>query len=324
MASFSIPSDTVPTGIARTDPPYAPRPSPVPFPPMRISAFTFLRNGVQLAYPFVESIRSALPLVDEYIVALGPSDDGTREAIEAIDDPRIRIIDTQWNGATGRGFVYGQQKMIGLFNTTGDWSLYLEGDEVLHERDIDAIRDLAERADRQPHVEAIAFQYHHFYGTPELVATGPAWYRVEPRMIRNHDIRVISPGGLYFIVLDQNKKGRYPRAVETDATIHHYGWVRPIDSHHRKAKQVSGYWGTPREKANPYENVDASILKPFEGSHPAIMSEWLSSTANTVFTPNPDYQLTKRDRRQRIKRSIEKVTGLDLCKRHHRRVKISQ
>ena len=290
---------------------------------MRISAFTFLRNGVQLAYPFVESIRSALPLVDEYIVALGPSDDGTREAIEAIDDPRIRIIDTQWNGATGRGFVYGQQKMIGLFNTTGDWSLYLEGDEVLHERDIDSIRDLAERADRQPHVEAIAFQYHHFYGTAELVATGPAWYRVEPRMIRNHDIRVISPGGLYFIVLDQNKKGRYPRAIETDATIHHYGWVRPIDSHHRKAKQVSGYWGTPREKANPYENVDASILKPFEGSHPTIMAEWLSSTANTVFTPNPDYQLTKRDRRQRIKRSIEKVTGLDLCKRHHRRVKIS-
>ncbi len=289
-------------------------------PPMRISAFTFLRNGVQLAYPFVESIKSALPLVDEYIVALGPSDDGTREVIEGIDDQRIRIIDTQWNGATGRGFVYGQQKMVGLFNTTGAWSLYLEGDEVLHEDDIEGIRDLAEQADRDPRAEAIAFTYNHFYGTPDLLATGPAWYRVEPRMVRNHDIRVISPGGLYFIVMDKNKKGRYPRAVETPATIHHYGWVRPVDSHHQKAKQVSGYWGTPREQASPYENVDQTILKPFEGTHPAIMQEWLANTANTTFTPNPNYQLTRRDRRQRLKRVIEGLTGLDLCKRHHQRV----
>ena len=119
---------------------------------MKISAFTFLRNPVRLGYPFIESIRSALPLVDEYVIALGESTDGTREAIEAIGDERIRIIDTQWNGSTGRGFVYGQQKMIGLFNTTGAWSLYLEGDEVLHERDIEGIRELAERADRNPRV----------------------------------------------------------------------------------------------------------------------------------------------------------------------------
>ena len=37
---------------------------------MKISAFTFLRNGVLLGYPFEESIRSVLPLVDEFVVAL--------------------------------------------------------------------------------------------------------------------------------------------------------------------------------------------------------------------------------------------------------------
>jgi glycosyltransferase involved in cell wall biosynthesis len=289
---------------------------------MKISAFTFLRNPVQLGYPFLESIRSALPLVDEYVIALGESFDGTREAIEAIGDERIRIIDTQWNGSTGRGFVYGQQKMIGLFNTTGAWSLYLEGDEVLHERDIEGIRDLAERADRNPRVEAIAFRYHHFYGTPDQVATGPAWYRVEPRMIRNHDIRVIAPGGLYFVVMDKNKKGRYPRAVETDATIHHYGWVRSTASHDEKANQVSSYWGSHRPKGPVYENVDPTILKPFEGEHPEVMRSWLETTANKDFTVNPEHRLTTRERRQRIKRVIEGFTGLDLCKRHHTRVRI--
>jgi len=39
---------------------------------MKISGFTFLRNGSILGYPFKESILSVLPIVDEFIVALGP------------------------------------------------------------------------------------------------------------------------------------------------------------------------------------------------------------------------------------------------------------
>ncbi|MDP6312590.1 MAG: hypothetical protein QF781_10620, partial [Phycisphaerales bacterium] len=61
-------------------------------------------------------------------------------------------------------------------------------------------------------------------------------------------------------------------------------------------------------------------LKPFTGEHPAVMKDWLAERANHEFSPNPDYVLSRRDRRQRIKRMIESVTGLDLCKRHHRRV----
>ena len=289
---------------------------------MKISAFTFLRNRIQLGYPFLESIRSALPLVDEYIIALGECNDESREAIEAIGDERIKIIDTQWNGTTGRGFVYGQQKMIGLFNTTGAWSLYLEGDEVLHERDIKGIRELAEQADEDPRIEAIAFKYHHFYGTPDQVATGPAWYRVEPRMIRNHDIRVIAPDGLFFVVMDKNRRGRYPKALESDATIHHYGWVRSVESHDEKSRQVSSFWGEHRTKGSPYEDVDPTNLKPFAGAHPEVMRDWLENKANREFNVNPDYRLTTRDRRQRVKRVIERFTGLDLCKRHHHKIRL--
>lgn len=48
---------------------------------IRVSGFTFLRNIVKLDYPAVESIRSVLPIVDEFIVNIGPSDDGTEELI---------------------------------------------------------------------------------------------------------------------------------------------------------------------------------------------------------------------------------------------------
>jgi hypothetical protein len=36
---------------------------------MRVSGFSFCRNDVRLYYPIAESIRSALPLVDEYVIA---------------------------------------------------------------------------------------------------------------------------------------------------------------------------------------------------------------------------------------------------------------
>jgi len=102
---------------------------------MRVSGFTFLRNGIKLGYPFAESIRSVLPIVDEFVIALGLSEDGTRERIEQIGDPKIRILDTQWNenirnDLNLKGYVYGQQKSIALFNCTGDWAFYLEGDEL--------------------------------------------------------------------------------------------------------------------------------------------------------------------------------------------------
>ena len=107
---------------------------------MKVSGFTFLRNGSILGYPFKESILSVLPIVDEFIVALGPSEDDTEKVLKSIKSDKLKIIHTQWNEKmTDRGYVYGQQKMIAQFNCTGDWAFYLEADEVVHENDLDKI-----------------------------------------------------------------------------------------------------------------------------------------------------------------------------------------
>ena len=58
---------------------------------MIISGFTFCRNVEKLDYPFVESIRSILPIVDEMIINVGDSEDHTLERIKEIGDPKIRI-----------------------------------------------------------------------------------------------------------------------------------------------------------------------------------------------------------------------------------------
>ncbi len=88
---------------------------------MKVSGFTFIRNGNILGYPFVQSIQSALPICDEFVVAVGASDDDTLQVLQAINDPKLRIIQTTWNEKVAdRGFVYGQQKMIAQYNCTGD------------------------------------------------------------------------------------------------------------------------------------------------------------------------------------------------------------
>jgi len=108
---------------------------------VKVSCFSFIRDGVHLGYPFVESIRSALPLCDEFVVAAGKSRDDTLEQLRAMNEPKLRIIETTWNeNMRSHGFVYGQQKMIAQYNCTGDWAFYLEGDEILHEQEIDTIR----------------------------------------------------------------------------------------------------------------------------------------------------------------------------------------
>ena len=55
---------------------------------MKVSGFTFLRNGRMLGYPFVESISSILSIVDEFVVALGPCADQTEAMIRGIGDPK--------------------------------------------------------------------------------------------------------------------------------------------------------------------------------------------------------------------------------------------
>lgn len=282
---------------------------------MKVSGYTFVRNAVQLSYPAVESIRSILPICDEFIVNVGESSDGTLELIKSIGDPKIKILNTTWNdNMRVRGFVYGQQKTIAQFNCTGHWAFYLECDEIVHESELDAIYKSMEDNLDDPEVEAFYFKYFHFYGNHMTYLDSPQWYRHAPRIIRN-TIRAWAPGGLYFVVMTQNKRGRYPKAAYANASIYHYGWVRSEEQMNAKISQVQHYWSANNPEVN-YENVDPQILRTFTGTHPAVMADWLPKEP-TPFTPNPDYVLTKRDRRQRLKMKAERLFGIDLSHRNY-------
>ena len=285
---------------------------------MKVSGFTFLRNAILNGYPFEESICSILPVVDEFICVIGASEDETRARVVAIGDPKIRIIDSQWNESMqDRGFVYGQQKMMAQYNCSGDWAFYLEGDEVLHEAEVVNIRQTMQDNLSDTEVEALYFDFLHFYGTPNQV--GIAGYRRAPRIIRN-TIRTIAPDGLFWVVMDRNKKGRYPNAKHAGGNIYHYGHCRSVSRMSAKIRQVGKYWGSQHHEFKGYGNIDIAELRPFLGTHPQVMKCWIESEAERVFCQNPDYQISRRDRRNRLRFWVEEKLGIEISKKHYRAI----
>ena len=290
---------------------------------MKVSLFTFIRNGVKLGYPFVESIRSALPIADEYIVAIGPSDedeeDATLRSIEAINDCRIKILKVRWNEKMQTaGFVYGQQKMLAQSQCMGDWAFYLEADEVLHERDLETIKDSMQRHLVDDKVEALVFDYVHFFGSPNYQAVSPGWYKRAPRIIRN-SVRTVACDGLFWNVIVNNQKMRWPRAALAGATIYHYGHVRPLEAMNKKQESVERYWNKIPRKLARYQ-IDPRALRKYTGEHPEIMRDWLAQKADYAFEPDISYFPTARDKRHRWGSFLERFLGIDLSRKHFKLV----
>lgn len=292
---------------------------------MKVSGFSFIRDGVKLGYPFEQSIRSILPLVDEYVIAVGDCSDDTRKVIESIGSDKIKIIDTVWNPNMRKsGFVYAQQKMIAWYHCTGDWAFYLEGDEVLHEQDIPKIKAQLEEHLHNPEVECFAFNYQHFYASSKHVSDTARWYRQEARIIRN-SLRGFSTDGLFFVVATGTKRGRYPNGINLGASIYHYGNVKTQEQQREKHLVMNHFWnstGSTKYKQT-YAQVDPQSVVEFKGTHPEIMQTWLEDKPTTVEF-DPSYQLTKREKKHRLTAKIEKWFDVDLSKKHWKPIKLNK
>lgn len=285
---------------------------------MKVSAFTFIKNGQILGYPFVESIQSILTIVDEFVINVGESEDDTLLMIQSIHSSKIRIIKSKWNDTMQEcGFVYGQQKMIAQYNCTGDWAFYIEGDEVYHERDLVKIKKSMEIHLNDSSVEALVFDFYHFYGNANSFLDSPGWYRSEVRIIKN-SVRSYAPDGLFWLVLNSNKQGRYPRAKHTGVSCYHYGWLRSQEQMNLKSEKVQKYWAKDPVKVD-YSQMDQSIITEFQGSHPEVIKEWLPKESG-LYKVDPNYKSTKKQKKHRMMIKFEKLFGIDLSKKHYKLV----
>src|SRR5439155_1700770 len=81
----------------------------------------------------IPAVRSLLDVCDEVVVNVGRSDDGTRELVAALGDPRVRILDTVWDFSRGSTALAVETDRA-MAACRGAWGLYVQADEVLDER----------------------------------------------------------------------------------------------------------------------------------------------------------------------------------------------
>ena len=248
---------------------------------MKVSGFSFCRNAVLYDYPVVESIRSILPIVDEFVVNVGRCDDGTLDLICSIGDPKIRIVEAVWDETLRKdGLIYSQQTNLALSHCTGDWAFYLQADEVIHEDDLPRIVEAMKAHQRSPEVRGLVFRYLHFVG--DYWSTNPWFYHKAVRIIRNNG-EVESCGDAVGFHLKATKQylqsGPREWLAPSDGRVFHYGWVKdPKTMLVKKQAMAKVYHGDepPPSEARLYdmkefEFEDYPILKEFDGRHPAVM-----------------------------------------------------
>lgn len=278
---------------------------------MKVSGFTFIRNAVKLEYPIIPAIESILPLCDEVVVAVGNSDDGTRQLIENIPSKKIKIIDTIWDDALRvGGAVLAQETNKALHHISADstWAVYIQGDEVLHEDGLAILKKAMEKDAENPSVEALLVNYRHFYGSYDYIGNSRRWYRREIRVIRNTGKVTSYKDAQGFRRLDNTKLN----ARLTDAYMHHYGWVRSPFAQQEKQKSFHRYWHDDQwvedkvAKAAEFDYAQIDSLERFSGTHPKAMQKTIDAM-NWKF--DHDVSIDKRRFKEKISEKIEKLTG---------------
>ncbi len=248
---------------------------------MTISGFSYVRNGFNYYVPFLESIQSILPICDEFVIAVGDSTDGTREAIEALHSPKIKIIDTVWDMSSRRdGKIFAQQSNIALDHISGDWAFHIQADEVIHERDLSKITDSIQKYQDDERVDGFLFPFFHFWGGYNYIRTSRRMHRYEIRAFRNNKcIRSYHDSQGFRIYKSKEsyesgiEKGEKLKVIKIDAPVYHYNAVRPPHYMKQKIEEFNSYYNGGKvvqvDDTDLLQRVDR--LELFEGQHPSVM-----------------------------------------------------
>ncbi len=278
---------------------------------MKISGFTIIKNALINDYPVFEAIHSILPVVDEMIVLCGDSSDETRQAIAAINHPKIKIHDSTWDPNLKKGgevLAVETDKAFALVDPESTWAFYIQADEAVHEQYHAAILDACRLYKDDPNVEGLLFKYLHFYGTYDYVGDSRKWYHREVRIIRNDKSIHAYKDAQGF------RKGHHKLKVKLiDAYIYHYGWVKSPGQMRKKILEVSQYWHPESSGYQPQYHADQVFdfndydsLERFTGTHPSVMKQRVESQNWKV---DIDTKKRKFTLKNRILYWIEKKTG---------------
>ncbi len=278
---------------------------------MKVTGFTIIRNAVKYDYPVVEAITSILPLCDEFVVAVGKSEDNTLQLVKDIASEKIRIVETVWDDSLregGRTFAIETDKAFNMISPDTDWAFYIQADEAVHEQYYDTIRQAMVKYKDDKKVDGLLFHYKHFYGSYDYVGESWQWYRREIRIIRN-DKNIFS----YRDAQGFRKKPNEKLNVKLiDAFIYHYGWVKDPRAMQNKQQDWNKFYHNDQwisqnvAKAEQFDYSNIDSLDLFKETHPRVMTQRIQSK-NWKF--DHDISIKRYSTKEKFKRLIYALTG---------------
>jgi len=280
---------------------------------IKISGFTFIKNGLTLGYPFVESIHTIAPFCDEVIINVGfddpefKMDDGTFKLInETFKNSKYKIVKNHWDpNLKERGLILSEQTNIALSLCQGKYCQYIQGDEAIHEQDIPHIMSGINSLEDNSEADGLIFNYLHFYGNVDIIRHTRKVYRREVRLIRNgKNIKSwLDAQGFRY------NDGSKIKALKSDARIFHYGWARKETIMNEKIKSFSKLYHGDNFKNEKFNYQRVWGLKPFLETHPNAMENWIKLHRNNIPIMDLPLNWQWNDLGLALSDGLEKLTG---------------
>jgi hypothetical protein len=294
--------------------------------PIKVSGFTIIRNGTEFDYPYIESLRSLLPLVDELVVNVGIGTDNTLMRIknfaEREGQGKVRFFMSRWPldepEKKKSGLILSEQTNLALDRCQGEWAIYLQADEVLHEADHEMIKAKLEQCRTNPEVEGLLFDYVHFYGSFDVVQETRSAYRREVRAVKKSSgARSVGDAQSF-----RKKDGSKLKVIRSGARVFHYGWVRKPEAmkektyfldqlYHGDPAQTNAVTRTPHTGEN-YVYKRFWGLRPFQGAHPRFMANRIKAKGWQWDFSNAPLQWKMSDLKKVLLDTFERLTGIRL------------
>lgn len=277
---------------------------------MKVSGFTFVRNAIKYDFPVVEAIKSILPICDDFYVAVGKSEDQTLDLIRSID-PKIKILETIWDDTIqegGRVLALETNKALKMIPENTDWCIYVQGDEVVHEKYLDPITEAMHKWKDHPEVDGLLLNYLHFFGSYDYITTSTTWYRKEIRVIRNDPSIYSYKDAQGFRKGNNNKL----RVKPVDAYIYHYGFVKHPKTQFEKRRNSLKFYDPEKTREQYQYKVDefdygsVDLLEKFSGTHPEVIKGRIAKK-NWHF--DPDLSVNNMILKHRFKKWVEDHFG---------------
>ncbi len=222
----------------------------------KISAYTLIKNSILYNYPVIEAIQSVLPIVDEFIINCGDSEDGTtgliRKAFEGID--KVKIFERIWDGRDKGTLFLRKESNWAKEQCSNEICLYVQSDEIYSEEDYDKILLAAKTLEERKDLAGAIMKYEHYDG--DFGSVNPDSYQREVRMVKKNLLDSIGDAQSFGLrQANLNNVMAFPQILlETDITTFHIGWVREPKKMLSKLVNFDKFYHTDEEVVEMHKN----------------------------------------------------------------------